>query len=331
VDADWRTLERRSLAARGDQDLLAQALRARRRAGAPVSRRLLDMRVHPAREFGSRLHLRVWARLPSGALEEVGRTPRWLGRPLEVPEHRQWWVEPLVPPRNDGLRELAADLARHEVPGLELPASRVNDAGLAHLRGVTGLTMLWIKGGRHLTDRALGHLAELSALTSLKLWGCAAVTDEGAATLSRVTELTSLSLPGAQLTDRGAAELARLERLTELALNSSRVGDAGLGHLSRLEGLASLDLDSCPVGDAGLAHVGRLADLVKLSLLGCRAVTDAGLRHLEGLEQLQLVILGPDVTEDGAAALQRARPGCVVSRRWDPRAWDHYPWDGARG
>jgi len=68
------------------------------------------------------------------------------------------------------------------------------------------------------------------------------------------------------------------------------VTDAGLKELKDLKQLASLDL----------AHTG---------------VTDAGLKELKDLKQLTSLYLGgTKVTDDGVADLQKALPGCKITR-----------------
>lgn len=334
ADRDWRAHERRWEAAPGDQDLLQRAMLARRRAGAPVSRRLLDAVVHPAREFRSRLALEAWGVLPNGQVEKLGQTPRWLGRPLTIPPHRRWWVKPPAPPRDARMAELAAELAEQQVPGLEVDARYVTDAGLVHLRGLDGLETLIVKSGRHVTDAGVAYLSQLPRLENLYLWGCTAITDQGAEHLRRLTELTSLQLPGSALTDAGASHLASMPRLTELGLTSSRITDVGLAALGSLRGLAALDLDVCQrLTDAGLEALVGLEQLVKLNLLGCLGIGDAGMVHLARLPQLRLLIVpalhaGRGVSDAGIETVKHALRGCVVRQSWDPHAWQYYPWDG---
>ena len=328
ADADWRDLERRWLGDPGDQEALGRLVAARERAGEPPSRRLIDARVEPGRELSTRHLWRVWAQLPEGEVIEVGSTPRWLGRPLRIPEHRQWWVEPLVAPDDGSMRGLADELRREGVTGLELPAGRVSDAGLAHLARVECLRTLYLKAGRHVSDQGVRHLTGLTGLERLRLWGCTALTDAAAEALAELVRLTSLELPGSEITDAGAAHLARLERLTELGLTLSQIGDAGLVHISNLRGLASLDLDACAqLTDEGIEALSRLSGLVKLNLLGCRRVTDRGLRALARLPGLSLLVVGRGVSDEAAAALRAALPACIVARAWDSSAWSSYPWD----
>ena len=328
ADGAWRELERRWDQDPGDQETLRRLLAARQRAGAPPSRRLLDGQVEPGRELTTRHTWRVWAQLPEGEVIEVGSTPRWLGGPLRVPEHRQWWVEPLVAPNDASMAALVDELVREDVPGLELPAGRVTDVGFAQLSRASGLRTLYVKSGRHLSDQSAKHLAALGGLVRLRLWGCTGFSDAAARALSGLLGLSALELPGSDLGDEGAGHLARLTGLTELGLLSSGIGDAGLARLADLRGLASLDLDVAPrVTDDGVRHLAALQALVKLNLQGCRQVGDAGVLALRALPELSLLVVGRGVSERAVDELRAARPGCVVTRTWDRASWSHWRWD----
>src|SRR5687768_1228315 len=94
MDCEWRRLERAWLADPDDQVALRRAISARRRAGAVVSGDMLERRVEPASRFHSRHPLRVWALEPGAAApREVGRTG-YASRPISIPRHRHWWVQP---------------------------------------------------------------------------------------------------------------------------------------------------------------------------------------------------------------------------------------------
>ena len=92
------------------------------------------------------------------------------------------------------------------------------------------------------------------------------------------------------VTDAALKELKDLKQLTWLSLTVTQVTDAGLKELKHLKQLTSLDLSHTKVTDAGLKE---LADLKQLTTL-----------NLEGTK----------VTADGVADLQKALPGCKISR-----------------
>ena len=89
-----------------------------------------------------------------------------------------------------------------------LDGTKVTDAGLADLKGLT-------------------HLKELD-LTDTQ------VTDAVLADLKGLTRLQRLRLTATRVTDAGLADLKGLKRLTHLYLCDTGVTDAGLAHLKGL-------------------------------------------------------------------------------------------------
>ena len=75
-----------------------------------------------------------------------------------------------------------------------------------------------------------------------------------------------------------------------------------------------VNLCSTRVRDADLKELKDLKQLTSLQLGGGR-VTDAGLKGLKDLKQLTSLNLGSTkVTDDGVADLQKALPGCKITR-----------------
>jgi hypothetical protein len=73
--------------------------------------------------------------------------------------------------------------------------------------------------------------------------------------------------------------------------------------------------EELPLTDAGLKYVSSFSGLETLSLENTR-VTDAGLRHLRGLRNLQRLYLGANssVSDAGAADLQARLPHVAIAR-----------------
>jgi hypothetical protein len=163
----------------------------------------------------------------------------------------------------------------------------VSDAGLAHLKGMTGIEVL------ELADEP--------------------IADAGLAHLSGIRTIRILSVDNTPVTDAGLAHLRGLNRLEELSVEKTRITDAGLVHLKGLP-LEGLSLASTGVTDAGLAELSAIKSLVRLRLYRTK-VTDAGLAHLRGLPKLKTVDLREtQVTEAGVEALRQARPGLWIRR-----------------
>src|SRR2546429_655862 len=100
-----------------------------------------------------------------------------------------------------------------------------------------------------------------------------------------------VNLAGTKVTDGDLKELKDLKQLTTLYLNMTGVTDAGLQELQHLKQLTSLSLWHTSVTDAGLKELKDLKQLTSLNLL----VTE-------------------QVTDDGVADLQKALPGCKITR-----------------
>jgi internalin A len=201
----------------------------------------------------------------------------------------------------------------------------VNDAGLAHLRDLSDLESLMLRGCTGFSDAGLVHLERMVGLKGLYL-DDAKVTDAGLAHLRGMARLEFLGLDRAGVTDAGLVHLDGMSRLRFLNLRGTRVTDAGLTRLKALGSLRSLNLQGSEVTDAGLVHLkdlhltelwlggpkitdgglaqlGEMTGLTTLGLYHAR-ITDAGLVHLErltGLEKLDLT--GTQVTDKGLACL----------------------------
>src|SRR5262249_2099762 len=81
-----------------------------------------------------------------------------------------------------------------------------------------------------------------------------------------------------------------------------------------LPAVPGLNLSDTAITDAGLRHLEGLVGLGRLVLRGT-AITDAGLQHLRGLKSLRVLDLqGTKVTDEGVAALSRALPDVNLSR-----------------
>jgi Leucine-rich repeat (LRR) protein len=175
-----------------------------------------------------------------------------------------------------------------EIMGVYLTSTRITDAELAQLQGLTSLRVLSLDKTR-VTDAGLPHLQGL-------------------------TSLQGLSLVNAHITDAALAELKGLTNLRQLDLDGTQVTDAGLVHLQGLTGLQELYLADTQVTDAGLAHLQQLTSLQGLGLINTH-VTDAGLVHLQGLTSLKrLNLFNTQVTDAGVAKLQQALPSCQIYR-----------------
>jgi serine/threonine protein kinase len=188
-------------------------------------------------------------------------------------------------------------------------------AGLAALRGFSGIHTLSLGHCAHITDAGLQHLAALPDLRVLDLdstW----VRDVGLQPLSALSNIQDLCLNNTWVTDEGLKHLTELANirvlnldrsyvrfaamlprsafpcLQDLRLNNTAVNDVGLQHVTVHSSLQGLSLNACNnVTDAGLKNLAALSDLQSLSLNSCNYVTDAGMQHIGKLSKLRMLSL----------------------------------------
>jgi len=117
------------------------------------------------------------------------------------------------------------------VVSVEIGGTKVTDAGLKHLEGLTELESLSISGAK-ITDAGLEHLKELTSLKGLFIH-YTDVTDAGLVHLKGLTKLEYLDLGFTNVTDAGLVHLKGLTGLKELYLNGTKVTDAGVKKLQQ--------------------------------------------------------------------------------------------------
>jgi hypothetical protein len=90
--------------------------------------------------------------------------------------------------------------------------------------------------------------------------------------------------------------------------------DADLAQLAALEHVTSVITQGAGIGNAGLKHLRGLAELELVSIYGPTKVTDAGLEHLTKLPALKWLILdGLPVSDDGLKTLSAAKSLTLLS------------------
>jgi hypothetical protein len=188
--------------------------------------------------------------------------------------------------------------------------SELDDAGMAHFRGLPHLAFLDVSS-RPITDEGFAHLTDLQVLQELYAVDTQ-ITDAGLAHMAKLQNLEILALANTAITGAGLNELQKLSGLQALNLAACQVGDDELRPLSAMPQLEVLVLSRTRVTSAGLIHLTSITRLRVLNLIGC-AVGDSGLTHLEPLNSLRMLYVElTEVTEDGAALLTEMRPTLAV-------------------
>ncbi|MDA0657632.1 MAG: PQQ-binding-like beta-propeller repeat protein [Planctomycetota bacterium] len=111
------------------------------------------------------------------------------------------------------------------------------------------------------------------------------------------------------VTDSAMDAVSQIDSLHVLSLAGTQISSVGVQQLIGLDRLALLDLEACDgIVDATCAAIGQLAGLHQLILKKSGfekfRITDAGLRELTRLQQLEVLSLyGNEVTNEGMAML----------------------------
>ena len=216
-----------------------------------------------------------------------------------------------------------------------------NDDDCHHLSRLRGL--VWVSLiGVSITDEGLRWLGGMRELRHLDLHRIPGLTDEGISHLSGLTRIESFFCTSRRITDASMAGFGGWRAsLLQIRLSSERITDAGMAHMARCARLESMfiprgvtwrgvaELHGKPlttivmnwgsdggnrnIDDAALEQLvplwERTPTLTGLDL-GMTAITDAGLRQLQRLKQLEwiYVVDNEGVTEDGVASLEAALP-----------------------
>lgn len=186
----------------------------------------------------------------------------------------------------------------------------LTDRGLAHVRGLTGLTTLYLDESA-VGDDGLASLQALSQLRDLYLRSTR-ITDQGLEHLRGLKSLEGVILDGTEVSDAGLPYLQELPRLERLYLQSTAITDNGLQSVSRMTELRVLYLSRTKITDDGLRH---LQHLPRLEILGLDAtpITDEAVPHLAKMKSLKAIHLnGTNITQAGKERLQSALPGCFL-------------------
>lgn len=207
-------------------------------------------------------------------------------------------------------------------------AEQVTDHGMSAIKDWTRLKRLNLRGTR-ISDGTLEIVSHLTQLEALDV-GNTPVTDNGLDSLMTLINLKELSLGRRPESDNEIAVLRLLPTLTYLNLSgpsgaerpdsaSRRGGESGpmrtdLVHaISELTNLRVLKLGYSNITADELRTLSGLAQVERLGLEACRRIGDEAAAELANWKGLKYVDLQETkVTEKGAEALRRAKPGITI-------------------
>ncbi len=202
-------------------------------------------------------------------------------------------------------RGLEALSRLHKLEELSICSPVIGDAGMAHIAKLTNLKTLHVAGGQ-VTNAGVAKLASLKSLERLTL-ETPKVTVSGLNHLNALTNLKKLNLMDIRQ-DNGGLELSQLINLEELsvslrhyregkALRHDKLRDEDMAWVANLQKLRSLQGVN-GISDAGLKHMARLTEVECLGVGGAK-ISDDGLAYLANMKKLNLLTLSGDITDKG--------------------------------
>lgn len=178
------------------------------------------------------------------------------------------------------------------LPLLELPTvkdlnlffcEKVTSAGAKHVAGLKDLEVLGLNN-TGLDDAGLAHLKGLAKLRVLRLSGSVRLSDKCAETINGFTALEELSLPST-FGGAGVRKLTALKKVRDLYLGGiTSLTDTEIKFLAEsMPELEALELGSFGIGteitDDAIPHFAKMTKLKKLGIAGSQ-LTPAGLKKL---------------------------------------------------
>lgn len=207
-------------------------------------------------------------------------------------------------------------------------ATQANDDWIAPLANLSNLKSLTFVNNGKLTDVGLEHLAGLRQLENFGYIGTqmqghafakfdgwtkltrssfrgSSIDDEGLRLLcDRFPNEENLSLAHAKFTDAGSANLARLTKLKGLEIGTHNGTPQCLRNLANLP-LTYLQLGEGVDGPEGIALIKDIKSLRRLTLTNAKPLTDADLKFLSGMGQLETLELDSlDLPDERLSQLQ---------------------------
>lgn len=198
---------------------------------------------------------------------------------------------------------------------LNIIATKLNDDWIAPIGKLTNLKTLRFTNNGKLTDAGLTRLAGLKQLETFSFVGTA-MQGHAYAKFEGWTKLTRCSHRGSSIDDDGLQQLCEhLPNLENISLAHAKFTDAGAPHLTKLtklkgleigtrnatpqclQHLVKLPLEYLQLGDGldapeGIALIKNIPTLRRLTLTNAKVLTDADLKIVAGMTQLEHLELG---------------------------------------
>jgi len=193
---------------------------------------------------------------------------------------------------------------------LRLTSPRLNNSCMEVLQQLPSLESLSIEADG-LTSTGLNHLAKVSSLEELEITGIdiRKIRSSGMATLGNLPNLEYLRMH--TVNDSIPADyfrfLPELKSLKVLRLSHFPVPDAGLEYIAQMKNLEELNLFTTPVSDTGLAYLATIPSLKKLNIREYSGhtsnITDQGMIPIGNIHTLESLELPTTITDNGLSHL----------------------------
>ncbi len=198
---------------------------------------------------------------------------------------------------------------------LNVISTKANDEWIAPLGKLTNLKTLRFTNNGKLTDAGMEHFAGLKNLEAFSFVGTQ-ITGKAYAKFEGFTKLIKVSHRGSSINDEGLKELFdHLPNLESISLAHAKFTDAGAVHLAKLTKLKGLEIGTSKATPQALIHLAKLpleslqlgegfdsieciplikgiATLRRLTLTNATKLTDADLKTIASLTQLEHLELG---------------------------------------
>jgi len=198
---------------------------------------------------------------------------------------------------------------------LNVISTKFNDEWMPHIAKLTRLKTLRFTNNGKLTDAGMEQLAGLKNLETFSFVGTR-ITGKAYAKFEGFTKLVKVSHRGSSIDDEGLKELCdHLPNLESISLAHAKFTDAGAVHLAKLTKLKGLEIGTLKATPEALVHLAKLpleylqlgegfesaksiplikdiATLRRLTLNNATKLTDAELKAVAGLKQLESLELG---------------------------------------
>ena len=177
---------------------------------------------------------------------------------------------------------------------------KLSDAGMAQLAGLKDLEQFSFVGTQ-ITGRAYAKFEGFTKLARVSHRG-SSIDDEGLKQLcDHLPNLENISLAHAKFTDAAAPNLAKLTKLKGLELGTMNATPQTLKHIAKLP-LEYLQLGEGFDSPESIPFIKDISTLRRLTFTNAKPLTDADLKVVAGMKQLEQLELGKIELSDARLA-----------------------------